>query len=92
LAKLYHDFPAILLLDEPESDLDLFHVHQLIKYCKYMAAQNVCVVVATHDMGFARAIATHVCGIEKGQIVWNSKAEDFWDSYAFYKLFGLNKI
>ncbi|OKH13784.1 ATP-binding cassette domain-containing protein [[Limnothrix rosea] IAM M-220] len=73
--------PKILLLDEPTSALDIGRSNNLVEIL--LAAQietQIPMVIATHELDFAKHLATHVIYIEKGQITMQANAENFdWD-------------
>jgi ABC-type cobalamin/Fe3+-siderophores transport system ATPase subunit len=78
----------VFLLDEPETDLDLRFKSKLISLCKQKVRENNAIlVIVTHDIIFARAIATHICGMRDGYLVWNSSSEDFWKTKVINKIF-----
>jgi iron complex transport system ATP-binding protein len=88
LERLWHSYPKIMLLDEPDSDLDLRYKNKLIELCKDYAFKNKAIIlVATHDIVFARELATRVCALSKGYLVWNSPQADFWHTQVIQKIF-----
>lgn len=60
--------PAVLLFDEPTSALDPESTIDIIKIIKSLAQKGVTMIIATHDIGFAQEIATHVAFLENGEI------------------------
>lgn len=61
--------PEVLLFDEPTSALDPEMVGEVLKVMSDLAATGLTMVVVTHEMGFARDIATNVVFMDKGVIV-----------------------
>ena len=61
--------PQILLLDEVTSALDPELVAEVLDVIRELAAGGMTMLIATHEMGFARDIANRVCFLEDGQIV-----------------------
>ena len=61
--------PDILLFDEPTSALDPEMVGEVLQVMKQLAADGMTMVVVTHEMGFAREVATRVIFMEGGYIV-----------------------
>lgn len=88
LTRLWQTQCPILLLDEPDSDLDLRHKKLLAFLCKkYVQENNATLVVATHDIVFAKEVATRVCAISQGRLVWDSGENEFWKSKVINKIF-----
>ena len=61
--------PDIMLFDEPTSALDPEMVGEVLQVMKQLAAEGMTMVVVTHDIGFAREVATRVIFMEGGYIV-----------------------
>jgi polar amino acid transport system ATP-binding protein len=61
--------PRIMLLDEVTSALDPELVAEVLDVIRELAASGMTMVIATHEMGFARDIASRVCFLEDGLIV-----------------------
>jgi polar amino acid transport system ATP-binding protein len=61
--------PQILLLDEVTSALDPELVAEVLEVIRELAADGMTMLIATHEMGFARDIASRVCFLADGQIV-----------------------
>jgi polar amino acid transport system ATP-binding protein len=61
--------PALLLLDEITSALDPELVAEVLDVIRELAAGGMTMVIATHEMGFARDIADRVCFIDDGRIL-----------------------
>ena len=61
--------PDIMLFDEPTSALDPEMVGEVLQVMKQLAAEGMTMVVVTHEMGFAREVATRVIFMEGGYIV-----------------------
>ena len=61
--------PDILLLDEITSALDPELVAEVLNVIRELAATGMTMLIATHEMGFAREIANRVCFLDGGQIV-----------------------
>ena len=61
--------PQILLLDEVTSALDPELVAEVLDVIRELAAGGMTMLIATHEMGFARDIADRVCFLEDGVIV-----------------------
>jgi iron complex transport system ATP-binding protein len=88
LARLWQTKAPLLLLDEPDSDLDLRHKKKLAQFCKdYVQENKAILLLVTHDIIFARAVATQIIALSHGSLVWNSKATDFWDTKVINKIY-----
>jgi polar amino acid transport system ATP-binding protein len=61
--------PQIMLLDEVTSALDPELVAEVLDVIRELAAAGMTMLIATHEMGFARDIASRVCFLEDGEIV-----------------------
>jgi polar amino acid transport system ATP-binding protein len=61
--------PRLLLLDEVTSALDPELVAEVLDVIRELAEGGMTMVIATHEMGFAKEIASRVCFLEDGHIV-----------------------
>ena len=61
--------PELLLLDEVTSALDPELVSEVLDVIRELAAAGMTMVIATHEMGFARDIASRVCFLDAGAIL-----------------------
>ena len=61
--------PDLLLLDEVTSALDPELVAEVLNVVRELAAGGMTMLIATHEMGFARDIANRVCFLDQGQIL-----------------------
>jgi polar amino acid transport system ATP-binding protein len=72
--------PRLLLLDEVTSALDPELVAEVLDVIRELAEGGMTMVIATHEMGFAKDIASRVCFLEDGHIVESAPpAELFTD-------------
>jgi polar amino acid transport system ATP-binding protein len=60
--------PALLLLDEITSALDPELVSEVLDIVRDLAAKGMTMVLATHEMGFAREVADKVCFLQEGVV------------------------
>ncbi len=60
--------PALLLLDEITSALDPELVAEVLDIVRDLAKQGMTMLLATHEMGFAREVATKVCFLHEGVV------------------------
>jgi polar amino acid transport system ATP-binding protein len=61
--------PQLMLLDEVTSALDPELVAEVLEVVRELAAGGMTMVIATHEMGFAREIADRVCFLDEGVIL-----------------------
>lgn len=61
--------PDVMLFDEPTSALDPEMVGEVLEVMKDLVAEGMTMVVVTHEMGFAREVATRVLFMDKGQVI-----------------------
>ena len=67
--------PRLLLLDEVTSALDPELVAEVLDLVRELAHQGMTMLIATHEMGFAREVANDVCFLEGGVIVESGPPE-----------------
>lgn len=70
--------PDIMLFDEPTSALDPEMVGEVLEVMKQLAAEGMTMVVVTHEMGFAREVATRVMFMDGGSFVEENAPEEFF--------------
>jgi len=70
--------PRIMLFDEPTSALDPEMVKEVLDVMIELASQGITMVVVTHEMGFARAVADRVVFMDQGQIVEEAPPHEFF--------------
>lgn len=70
--------PDVMLFDEPTSALDPEMVGEVLEVMKSLAKEGMTMVVVTHEMGFAREVATDVVFIDEGVIVEQAPPEEFF--------------
>lgn len=61
--------PRILLLDEITSALDPVLVNEVLTTVRSLKQEGMTMVIATHEMGFARQVADEVCYLDRGRIL-----------------------
>ena len=61
--------PRLLLLDEVTSALDPVLVNEVLSTVKDLKAEGMTMVLATHEMGFAKQVADEVCYLQNGRIL-----------------------
>ena len=70
--------PDVMLFDEPTSALDPEMVGEVLELMKELANDGMTMVVVTHEMGFAREVATRVLFMDGGQIMEQNNPQDFF--------------
>lgn len=70
--------PDVMLFDEPTSALDPEMVGEVLGLMKELADDGMTMVVVTHEMGFAREVATRVLFIDDGNIKEEAGPEQFF--------------
>lgn len=72
--------PEILLFDEPTSALDPKRVDEVLQVMKLLAKEGKTMVVATHELSFAREVATKVLFLWEGKILEQGTPEEMFTS------------
>jgi polar amino acid transport system ATP-binding protein len=72
--------PDIMLLDEVTSALDPALVAEVLNVIRELAAAGMTMVIATHEMGFARDIANRVCFLDAGVILEDGPPDRIFSS------------
>ena len=70
--------PDVMLFDEPTSALDPEMVGEVLELMKQLASEGMTMVVVTHEMGFAKEVATRVVFIDGGKIVEENEPQAFF--------------
>ena len=70
--------PDVMLFDEPTSALDPEMVGEVLEVMKELANDGMTMVVVTHEMAFAREVATRVLFMDDGQITEEAPPEEFF--------------
>jgi len=72
--------PSIMLLDEITSSLDPELVAEVLDVLRGLAEAGMTMIVATHEMGFARDVASRVCFLDEGRILEEGVPEEIFQS------------
>lgn len=72
--------PDVMLFDEPTSALDPEMVGEVLELMRELAADGMTMVVVTHEMGFAREVATRVMFIDEGNIKEENTPKEFFEN------------
>ncbi len=71
--------PKVMLFDEPTSSLDPELVGEVLAVMEQVAAEGMTMVVATHEMGFAKRVAHRVIFMDQGKIVETDRPAVLFD-------------
>ena len=72
--------PQLLLADEPTSALDPEMVGEVLELMKQLAGEGMTMVVVTHEMGFAKEVASRVVFIDEGVIKEEAAPKEFFEN------------
>ena len=72
--------PKAMLFDEPTSALDPEMVGEVLEVMKQLASEGMTMLVASHEMGFAREVAHRVCFMDGGVIVEEGTPQQIFDT------------
>ena len=70
--------PDILFFDEPTSALDPELTAEILKVIRELAMEHMTMVIVTHEMGFAKEVATNVIFIDEGKILESGEPKEFF--------------
>jgi ABC-type polar amino acid transport system ATPase subunit len=71
--------PKVLLFDEPTSSLDPEMVQEVLQVMRELAHTGITMLVATHEMGFAREVADHVAFMVDGTLLYLAPPKEFFE-------------
>ncbi|MDY4206154.1 MAG: amino acid ABC transporter ATP-binding protein [Lachnospiraceae bacterium] len=71
--------PEVMLFDEPTSALDPEMVGEVLELMKQLARDGMTMVVVTHEMGFAKEVASRVIFMDEGQIKEQGTPKEFFE-------------
>jgi polar amino acid transport system ATP-binding protein len=70
--------PKIMLFDEPTSALDPEMINEVLDVMRDLAKEGMTMMVVTHEMGFAREVASRVVFMDEGKIIEIAPPNDFF--------------
>lgn len=79
IARAMAHRPRLLLLDEPTSALDPEMTAEVLAVIRQLREEGQEIVLSTHEMGFARAVADHVLFLAEGRLVEEGPAGELFD-------------
>ncbi len=71
--------PDVMLFDEPTSALDPEMVGEVLNVMRELAAEKMTMVVVTHEMAFAREVATRVMFMDEGYFIEENDPKNFFE-------------
>jgi len=80
IARALATNPEVIYFDEPTSALDPELTGEVLNVIKQLADDGITMIVVTHEMEFARKVATKVVFMENGEIVEENTAEGFFSN------------
>ena len=72
--------PEVMLFDEPTSALDPEMVGEVLEVMKELADEHMTMVVVTHEMGFAREVASRVMFLDGGDFLEENEPKEFFSN------------
>lgn len=79
IARAIATDPEVILFDEPTSALDPELINEVLDVMKNLALEGMTMLVVTHEMNFARNIASHVIFMDQGVIVEENSPQEFFN-------------
>lgn len=70
--------PEVMLFDEPTSALDPEMVKEVLDVMRELAKENMTMIVVTHEMGFAKEVATRIVFMDEGKIIEENTPKEFF--------------
>ena len=71
--------PEVLLFDEPTSALDPESIGEVLSLIRELADRGMTIIIVTHEMSFAKEIATRIVFIDKGKIIEEGTPKEFFE-------------
>ena len=72
--------PQVMLFDEPTSALDPEMVGEVLDLIRELADEGMTMVIVTHEMGFAKEVATKIVFIDEGVIKEENTPKEFFEN------------
>ena len=80
IARALVNAPVLMLLDEVTSALDPELVHEVLTLLRDLRREGMTMVLATHEMGFARSVADKVCFLHDGRVLEQGPPAQIFDA------------
>ena len=71
--------PEVLLFDEPTSALDPESIGDVLELIRELADRGMTIMIVTHEMSFAKEIATRIVFLDKGKIIEEGTPDEFFN-------------
>lgn len=78
IARAMAPNPEVIFFDEPTSALDPERIGEVLQVMRELAKEGVTMVVVTHEMEFARHVATHIIFMDGGVVAEEASPADFF--------------
>ena len=72
--------PEVILFDEPTSALDPEMVKDVLEAIQSLAETGITMAIVTHEMGFAREVASRIMFLDRGVLAEDSSPQEFFHS------------
>lgn len=72
--------PKVMLFDEPTSALDPEMVKEVMDVIKNLVESKMTMIIVTHEMGFAREVATRILFMDNGEIIEQGSPKEIFDN------------
>ncbi len=72
--------PKIMLFDEPTSALDPEMIKEVLDVMIELATEGITMICVTHEMGFAKTVASRIIFMDKGEIVEENNPSEFFNN------------
>ena len=72
--------PEVMLFDEPTSALDPEMVKEVLDVMRELAKEDMTMVIVTHEMNFAKEVATRVIFMDQGRIIEENNPKEFFSN------------
>jgi polar amino acid transport system ATP-binding protein len=72
--------PSLLLLDEITSALDVERTWEVLDLVQRLAHEGITIVIVTHELGFARNVATQIAFMDNGCLIEHGATKDIFGS------------
>ncbi len=72
--------PKVMLFDEPTSALDPEMVKEVLNVMRELARNEMTMVIVTHEMNFAKEVASRIVFMDEGKIIEENTASDFFEN------------
>jgi len=92
LATALAQEPAVLLLDEPTTHLDLYHQAQIAAIVRERAREGTTVLIAIHDLTVAAQVSDRMCLMSHGQVVLTGEPDAVLIPSNLKRTFGVNVV